>query len=257
MISGNTHPSSLPISEELWQSTLHWVPSATQQEVFRHLFAGILAGNQQMNLTRITEPGEFWEKHLWDSLNGLAPWLSPTLRTEALEISATARVIDIGTGAGFPGLPAAIAFPDWQITLLDATQKKVRFLADLASSLGLDSVRAIRDRAEFLAHQLSHRELYDLALLRAVGAAATCAEYALPLLKVGGVAVLYRGQWTDADTTQLEPVVRQLGGQILQVIPSTTPLTQGCRHCIYLKKQATTSDAFPRSVGIPAKTPLT
>lgn len=257
MTSINAHRPSLPAHIALWQDTLHWVPNDAQQRLFQRLFDGILSGNQQMNLTRITEPSEFWEKHLWDALSGLAPWLTPTQGlAESLALPTAARAIDIGTGAGFPGLPAAIAFPDWHTTLLDSTQKKVRFLADLATELGLENVSAIADRAEFLAHQPSHREQYDLALLRAVGSAATCAEYALPLVKVGGVAVLYRGQWNETESAQLAIAAQQLGGHIAHVIPSETPLTHGCRHCVYLKKHAITDEDFPRPVGIPAKTPL-
>ena len=241
-----------------WQKSLNWAPTEAQQAIFQALYNGILVGNRQMNLTRITDVEEFWEKHLWDSLNGLLPWLSPQGdRPEfASELNEPQRVIDIGTGAGFPGLPAAIAFPDWQVTLLDSTQKKIRFLRDLAAELGLENVKAIADRAEFLAHQPSHREQYDVALVRAVGSAATCAEYALPLVKVGGLAVLYRGQWTEADTQSLTKAVKQLGGKIAIVLPQHTPLSQGVRHCIYLKKLAPTHDDWPRAVGIPAKNPL-
>jgi len=252
-----TDPAMPPLPEQTqtWQETLHWCPTEEQLHLFQKVFEGILLGNQQMNLTRITEPTEFWEKHLWDSLSGLSPWLSSERPEWATEME-TAKVIDIGTGAGFPGLPAAIAFPTWHIALLDSTQKKVRFLQELAQSVGLENVRAIADRAEFLAHQPSHREQYDLALLRAVGPAATCAEYALPLVKIGGLAVLYRGQWTDEDSQSLEQAAAQLGGRIAAVLPWQTPLTQGIRHCVYLEKHTLTDEDFPRPVGIPAKSPL-
>ena len=112
------------------------------------------------------------------------------------------------------------------------------------------------DRAEFLAHQPSHREQYDLALVRAVGSAATCAEYALPLVRVGGMVTLYRGQWTEGDAELLSQAARQLGSRIVHVHAWQTPLTQGVRHCIYLHKHTVTQDMYPRPVGIPAKQPL-
>ncbi|MEM6716899.1 MAG: 16S rRNA (guanine(527)-N(7))-methyltransferase RsmG [Cyanobacteria bacterium P01_C01_bin.147] len=249
--------SPLPDLTNSWQATLQWQPTSEQQAQFQQLFQGILLGNQQMNLTRITEPTEFWEKHLWDALSGLAPWLSSTSQPSWLPSVPALRAIDIGAGAGIPGFPAAIALPDWHVTLLDSTQKKVRFLQELAQTMSLRQVKAIADRAEFLAHQPSHREQYDVALLRAVGSAATCAEYALPLLKLGGVAILYRGQWSDEDSQQLDRVAAQLGGRLVDVQSRQTPLTQGERHCLYLQKQRTTAEDFPRAVGIPAKTPLT
>jgi len=249
---------ALPAFSEPWQSTLHWQPTPAQKALFQQLYDGILLGNQQMNLTRITEPTEFWEKHLWDALSGIAPWLSAAEAVpDWLPPQETVRAIDIGTGAGIPGFPVAIALPHWHVTLLDSTQKKVRFLQELAQMLQLTQVTAIADRAEFLAHQLSHRELYDVALLRAVGAAATCAEYALPLLKLGGIAILYRGQWNDDEYQPLEAVAAQLGGQLVAVRSWQTPLSQGARHCVYLQKQHPTADAFPRAAGIPTKSPLT
>jgi len=249
--------SALPDFSAHWQSTLHWQPTPAQQQLFQQLYDGILLGNQQMNLTRITEPLEFLEKHLWDALSGLSPWLLPDSAPDWLPQRATVQAIDIGSGAGMPGLPAAIALPHWQVTLLDSTQKKVRFLQELAQTLSLPQVQAIADRAEFLAHQLSHRELYDVALLRAVGSAATCAEYALPLLKLGGIAILYRGQWHDPDSQALDQVAAHLGGRLVAVQSWQTPLSEGIRHCVYLQKQQPTADEFPRAVGLPAKLPLT
>ncbi|MEO1094566.1 MAG: 16S rRNA (guanine(527)-N(7))-methyltransferase RsmG [Cyanobacteria bacterium J06638_28] len=244
----------------LWQQSLQWSPSATQQEYFQVLYTLILKGNEQMNLTRITQPDEFWEKHLWDSLSGLWPWLQASADQPewltALSTQSIHQVIDIGTGAGFPALPAAVVCPTWQVTLLDSVKKKIRFLTESFGELGLSNVRAIADRVEFLAHQPSHREQYDLALIRAVGSAPTCAEYTLPLLKVGGIAVLYRGQWTAEEAKQLAQATQQLGGEVLGVQPWQTPLTQGIRHCIYLRKSIPVSDDFPRPAGIPAKQPL-
>ncbi|MGD1929184.1 MAG: 16S rRNA (guanine(527)-N(7))-methyltransferase RsmG [Leptolyngbyaceae cyanobacterium] len=257
MTVGEPAPSPLLDYEPQWQQTLQWQPTPEQQTLFQRVYEAILQGNQQMNLTRLTDPDTFWEKHLWDSLSGLAPWLTSIGAPAWATARATARVIDIGTGAGFPGLPAAIAFESWQITLLDATQKKVRFLTESAESIGLKNVRAIADRAEFLAHQPSHREQYDLALLRAVGPVPTCLEYALPLVKVGGVAVLYRGQWSDEDSRNTAAVAQQLGGKLLSVASSQTPLTQGVRHCVYVGKHTLTNEDFPRLPGIPAKLPLT
>lgn len=248
---------TLPDHLEIWQESLQWQPLPEQQQLFQAVYAGILSGNQQMNLTRIIESTDFWEKHLWDSLSGVAPWLMPLDPAPPwLSTAAPARVIDIGTGAGFPGLPVAIALPACQVTLLDSTQKKIRFLNALAAEIGLGNTRAVGDRAEFLGHQLSHREQYDLALVRAVGPAATCAEYALPLVRIGGLAVLYRGQWTPEESRSLKSAAKQLGGLLVEVKTLQSPLSRSVRHCVYLQKQNFTKDAYPRPVGIPAKQPL-
>ncbi|WP_035986187.1 16S rRNA (guanine(527)-N(7))-methyltransferase RsmG [Leptolyngbya sp. KIOST-1] len=241
----------LPMHGDRWQSSLHWQPTDAQQQDFQQLYAEILAVNQQVNLTRITTSEDFWEKHLWDSLQGVAPWLS-----DSQPEVAGLRVVDIGTGGGFPGLPVAIVFPHWTIALMDATRKKITAIELVCQNLGIANVSFLPQRAEQVAHQPTHRETYDLALLRAVGPVNTCAEYALPLLRLGGQAVLYRGQWTADEEAGLAAILPRLGGKLRSVRSQTTPLTQGIRHNVVLTKVDRTPDKFPRRPGIPAKTPL-
>lgn len=247
----DTVVQQLPLNSEMWQTTLHWQPSETQQELFQRLYRGVVDGNRQVNLTRITEPNGFWEKHLWDSLSGLAPWYEPE-KPEWLPTVKT--VIDIGTGGGFPGLPVAIAKPQWHITLLDSTRKKIAFLETLCGQIGLTNTAFLAERAETAGRM--HRAQYDLAMVRAVGPVSTCAEYALPLLKKSGYAVLFRGQWTDEDEELFMGALDTLGGELVAICPWETPLTQGIRHCLYVKKIEKTDKEFPRQVGVPAKYPL-
>src|ERR687886_2909172 len=187
----------LPEMVDIWQQTLNWQPTTEQQRLFQQLYEAILQGNRQLNLTRITEPLEFWEKHLWDSLRGV--WLQESeMRNQESESKnetqpQSLKLIDIGTGAGFPGLPVAIAFPHHVVTLLDSTRKKISFLDVLIAKLGIKNVTTSIGRAETISHQPQHRQTYDIALLRAVAPAPICAEYALPFLKTGGLAILYRG----------------------------------------------------------------
>ena len=243
----------LPINGSLWQETLQWQPTEEQHALFERLYQGIVDGNRQVNLTRITEPDEFWEKHLWDSLSGLAPWYEP----EKLEwLPTVKRVIDIGTGGGFPGIPVAIARPQWQITLLDSTRKKIAFLETLCNQLKLVNTDFLADRAETVGRDPKHRAQYDLAMVRAVGPASTCAEYALPLLKKSGFAILFRGQWTDQEEELFMGALDTLGGELVAICPWETPTTKGVRHCLYVKKIGKTDQEFPRHVGIPAKHPL-
>jgi 16S rRNA (guanine527-N7)-methyltransferase len=223
--------SDLPQFFEIWQQTLGWQPDEAQQMQFQRLYGQILEGNRQLNLTRITEPDDFWEKHLWDSLWGIKPWLS-----EAGQGSEHYRVIDIGTGAGFPGVPVAIARPTWSITLLDATHKKIAFLDAMLSTLGITNAQTYTERAEQLKKNVRQQEHYDLVLVRAVATALVCAKYSLPLLKVGGTAVLYRGQWEEREAIALTDAVKKLGGEISTVEAVTTPLSSGIRHCVYVKK---------------------
>lgn len=254
---GETEKSLLPEMADLWQQTLNWQPTAEQQCQFQHLYELILEGNRQLNLTRITEPLEFWEKHLWDSLRGIAPLLpSSVVEDEVASGQPMQRVIDIGTGAGFPGIPVAIALARWTVTLLDSTRKKITFLNTLLAQLNIQNADTVTGRAEEVGQLTHHRQTYDIALVRALGSAAVCAEYALPLLKPGGLAVLYRGNWTAAETESLQSAVDQLGGVIESTEGFTTPLSQSIRHCLYLRKIAPTPADFPRSPGVPTQQPL-
>lgn len=223
-----TQMPKLPDRSAVWQETLNWNPNPEQQQQFQAIYKEILAGNERLNLTRITKPDEFWDKHLWDSLRPIAAWFK--------DETSDLNIIDIGTGAGFPGLPVAIALPHSSVTLLDSTRKKITFLAELISNLKIKNVKALTGRAEHINQDLEYHAVYDLALVRAVAAAPICAKYALPFLKRGGVAILYRGQWTAEEETQLKPIVNQLKGQIESIEKFTTPFTQSVRHCVYLKK---------------------
>ncbi|MEG4507990.1 16S rRNA (guanine(527)-N(7))-methyltransferase RsmG [Microcoleus sp. F6_B4] len=229
----------LPQMNELWQKTLNWQPDELQQQQFQRLYELIVEGNRSLNLTRITEPMEFWEKHLWDSLRGIARLLPANHNSsENPELSAESvhKAIDIGTGGGFPGLPIAIALPHLSVTLLDSTRKKITFLETVLPSLGIENAATLLGRSDEIARQPHHKQAYDLALLRAVGAASICAKYALPFLKNDGLAVLYRGNWTVEEETELQRAIEHLGGTVESVEAFTTPTSQGARHCVYLRK---------------------
>lgn len=250
----------------VWLTSLGWQPSPAQEQAFQTLYQAVISGNRQLNLTRITEPSAFWEKHLWDSLRGIVHFLRlpPDRQAEVPPLTLpntppfpdTGRVIDIGTGAGFPGLPIAIVCPHWHVTLLDSTHKKLAFVDTLRSVLELATVTTVGDRVEAIGHRPDHREQYDLAVIRAVGPATVCAEYALPLVKLGGWVVLYRGNWTTAEAEALSVASQQLGGTLVVTERFQTPLSRSLRHLVYLRKQTPTPDQFPRGVGMPAQSPL-
>ncbi|NJK74202.1 MAG: 16S rRNA (guanine(527)-N(7))-methyltransferase RsmG [Oscillatoriales cyanobacterium RU_3_3] len=225
--------SVLPPMTELWQQTLNWQPDELQQQQFQRLYELIVGGNRHLNLTRITEPIEFWEKHLWDSLRGIAKLLPVDRKTD---LQTMQKVIDIGTGAGFPGLPIAIALPQLSVTLLDSTRKKIAFLETVVAELKIENATSLAGRAEEIARDNRYGKTCDVALLRAVASASVCAKYALPLLKNGGLAVLYRGNWTAEEEAELVSAIEPLGGIIESIESFTTPISHSARHCIYLQK---------------------
>ena len=293
--SASLSPSTvvLPLHSDIWTRTLKWCPSDRQKQQFQMLYQRICDANRSVNLTRITEAEEFWEKHLWDSLSGVQSFLvdpSSTLEQKPDISEETAdkpietgegddqcettgeaqqdrpsdstqlkfyRVLDIGSGAGFPGLPIAIAFPQWSVTLLDSTRKKMAFAQSILPDLELDNVRTLVDRAETLGRDPQHRHRYNLVTIRAVATASACAEYALPFLKIDGRAILYRGRWAEFELVELKQALKKLGGAVDQIHSLSTPLSGGDRHCIVIRKTTKTPKAYPRAVGIPAKIPLT
>jgi 16S rRNA (guanine527-N7)-methyltransferase len=216
---------------EQWQSTLNWSPDPSQIDQFEKLYELVLEGNSNQNLTRITNVDDFWEKHLWDSLRGvLAFWDQDKI-----------KLVDIGTGAGFPGLAIAIAKPSWQVTLIDSKQKKVAFVDETIQTLQLSNAIAQLGRGEDINQLPTHRKKYDLAVVRAVGKPDICANYALPFLKKSGTAVLYRGQWLPEESEQLDIFCEQEGLQIVKQDRFQTPLTEGVRHSVYLSPRSTSN----------------
>ena len=221
----------LPEMTDLWLKTINWQPNDLQKSQFQQVYEQVVKANSQFNLTRITDPIEFWEKHLWDSLQPIVPLL-------ALK---KPQIIDIGTGAGFPGLPMAIALPDSTVTLVDSTRKNITFLDALLAELSISNASTVTSRAETLSKIPQHSNAYDVATVRAVGSAALCAQYALPLIKPEGIVVLYRGNWTVEEQVALINAIAPLNGKIDSIDSFTTPLSHSIRHCIYLKKLITST----------------
>jgi len=263
--------SCLPKMIDIWEETLNWKPSAQQQMQFQRLYELILEGNRQLNLTRIIDPEDFWEKHLWDSLRGIKFLISQgegrgdgeegvdnekNQTNQANQTNHTNKIIDLGTGAGFPGIPIAITVDNITINLVDSTKKKINFIDSILPKLDLNHVRATTCRAEEIGRDSKHREKYDIALIRAVASASACAEYTLPLLKQGGLAVIYRGSWTEEENINMENAVQQLGGIIESIEQFHTPLSKGDRNCLYLRKVNSTPPKLPRPVGVPSRNPL-
>jgi 16S rRNA (guanine527-N7)-methyltransferase len=221
---------------------------AERLPLFERLRDEVLAANAQANVTRIIEPLEFVEKHLLDALAGLVAGPAPDV---------AARFVDVGSGAGFPGLPVAIARPGWQVVLIESVLKKARIIEEAARALGLPNVTVLARRAEEVGRDPAHRETADRATVRAVGSVAECLEYALPLVRVGGKAILYRGPsaGAEAELGQAAEVGRKLANATVSGFAYELP-TGGSRRLIIVEKHAATPDTWPRRPGMAAKRPL-
>ncbi len=205
--------------------------------------------NTRFNLTAITDREGILVRHFLDSLSCLRA-------LPRRELSAGARVIDLGTGAGFPGLPLKIICPGMRLTLLEATHKKVVFLRHLIGLLGLEGVVVIHGRAETLGRDPAHRERYDWALARAVAEMPTLAEYLLPLVRVGGAALAQKGDRAAAEVHAADRAITTLGGRVRQLLPVHLRGLAETRYLVIVDKVAATPEKYPRRPGIPSKRPL-
>ncbi len=206
----------------------------------------LLDWNQRFNLTAIQEPDKIRIKHFLDSLTCLY-----VMRDSPVE-----RVIDVGTGAGFPGLPLKILNPGIQLTLVESVGKKAGFCRHIADTLKLDDVEVIIERAETVGQMPAHRQKYDWAVARAVAVMPVLAEYLLPLVRVGGGMLAMKGESAPAEAHTAEHALRVLGGHLRKLVPVTLPGVVEERYLIVVDKIAATPGAYPRRVGLPAKHPL-
>jgi 16S rRNA (guanine527-N7)-methyltransferase len=218
-----------------------------QLSLFDQYRRELLAWNEKINLTRIVDPDEITVKHFLDSLS-----MAAALPNLAAKLS----LIDVGAGAGFPGIPLKIALPHLRLTLLEATGKKTDFLRHVVESLALPHVTVVKARAEEAGQQPAHRQQYDVAVARAVSALPVLLEYTLPLVKVGGLVIAAKGQSPQAEAQQAAAALRILGGRIERIVPVTVPGLDAARHLVIVKKIRPTPKNYPRRPGLPAKNPL-
>lgn len=235
-----------PGLREAAQSVLGLQLTTQQVEVFDRYASDLLEWNRRFNLTAITDPAGISIKHFLDSLTCLL----------AMRGRPTGRAIDIGTGAGFPGLPLKIMCPSLRLTLVESTGKKIEFCRHIVQSLGLESVELIHARAEDLGRKEEHRQAYDWALARAVAPLPVLVEYLVPFVKIGGRAIAQKGETGPAEAQASEKALRLLGGHILQLLPVELPGVAEARYLVVVEKTAATPSEYPRRAGIPSKRPL-
>lgn len=225
--------------------------TAEQVAAFQRYYEELVAWNQRFNLTAITDYEPVQIRHFLDSLSVLSA--APA----RLALSQPgSRAIDVGSGAGFPGIPLKLVCPRLRLTLLEATGKKVGFLEHLIDCLGLQHVTPVHSRAEELAHDPLHREAYDLALARAVAEMAVVAEYTLPFCRAGGWVIAQKGEAGGAEAWAASQAIHLLGGELRQVLPIELPGLPEDRSLVILEKVTPTPPAYPRRPGVPAKRPL-
>ena len=234
---------------EIFESKLNEIGitlSDKQKEQFDKFYELLVGWNKVMNLTGITEYEEVNEKHFVDSLSIV----------KAIDMRDVKSVIDIGTGAGFPGIPLKIAFPHLKVVLLDSLNKRINFLNTVIEELGLENIQTIHGRAEDFAKQLAYREQFDLCVSRAVANLATLSEYCIPYVEKGGLFVPYKSGEIDEEVEQAKKAVHVLGGKLDNVIKFQLPGTEIGRSFVVIKKVQNTAKKFPRKAGLPSKEPI-
>lgn len=218
--------------------------SDQQLQQFTTYYEMLIEKNKVMNLTAITEFNEVLEKHFEDSLSLI----------RAIDLRNPQTVLDLGTGAGFPGIPLKIAFPELKITLADSLNKRILFLQDVIRELGLEKIETVHGRAEDLAKNSNFREQFDLCVSRAVANLSTLSEYCLPFVKIGGKFISYKAGECDEEVAASKSAVFLLGGKISETKKFT--VGESNRAFIIIDKVGGTPKKYPRKAGTPSKEPL-
>lgn len=220
--------------------------SARQLTLFQRYEKELLDWNGRFNLTAIREPEAIRSKHFLDSLTCLLAWRD----------NPPASLIDVGSGAGFPGIPLKILYPNLTLTLVESVGKKAEFCRHVAGMLNMESVEVVQARAEDVGQVSKHRERYDWATARAVANLPILVEYLLPLVHIGGGVLAQKGESGPAETHASERAIRLLGGRLRQLVKINLPGVAEDRYLVVIDKIATSPSNYPRRVGIPTKKPL-
>ena len=206
----------------------------------------LLEWNQKFNLTALRDSESIRTKHFLDSFSCVLAWKG----------SPPNQLIDVGTGAGFPGIPLKILYPNLKLTLVESVGKKAMFCQHIVRVLGLEHVDVIQCRAEDLGQNLKYREAYEWAVARAVANLHVLSEYLIPLIKIGGMMLAQKGESGPAEAQSAEEAMKLLGGKLKQLIPVNLPGVVDDRYLVVVEKVAATPPKYPRKPGVPMKQPL-
>ncbi|MBW7883153.1 MAG: 16S rRNA (guanine(527)-N(7))-methyltransferase RsmG [Caldilineaceae bacterium] len=228
--------------------------SATERARFQQYFVELAEWNQHLNLTAIVGYEEVQTKHFLDSLVSL-PLIAEELN-DKVPLSKGLRLVDVGTGAGFPGIPLKIVSPSLDLTLMDGTQKKISFLRQLVEKLSLTPVHIVHGRAEELGRTPEYRAAYDLVTARAVAPLNTLVEYLLPLTRQEGLVIVYKGPSAPEEFIEARRAIKVLGGETVRFAPVQVPFLPEQRHILLIKKIQPTPAQYPRGQGLARKKPI-
>lgn len=236
------------VNDTFKEKLKEWNLSVTDEmcSQFETYYKLLAEWNKVMNLTGITEKSEVYEKHFLDSL----------AIAKVTDLKQAESLIDVGTGAGFPGIPLKIVFPHLKVTLLDSLNKRVKFLNAVIEALHLENVETLHGRAEDYARKPEYREQYDFCVSRAVANLATLSEYCLPYVKVGGMFIPYKSGEIEEELEKSGKSVRILGGNVDNFEKFLLPGSDIGRSLIMIRKTGKTPKKYPRKAGLPAKEPL-
>ncbi len=217
-----------------------------QIEMFGVYYDLLIDWNSRINLTSITEPDEVIIKHFVDSI----------LISRVIDLRSGVSLIDVGTGAGFPGIPIKIINPGCDVVLLDSLNKRIKFLEETISKLGLENIRCIHGRAEDVSREKNMRGRFDLSVSRAVANLSTLSEYCIPFLKKGGKFISYKSDKSEDEINDSKNAIKLLGSKIVKVEDVALPHTDITRRFVIIENEEPVNMKYPRKAGVPAKSPL-